>query len=179
MGSLIYNKERFNQKVDFSGLSWKHPREYSAWGVADVDIRFELIRYNLYFEIEIKGESVDFMRTCGSQKMAMFKLHQVLEKAGITAPLCWATHKQPLGEEVMAADCIVQDYLEKGFWKHDGKRTVKEFMSVYINKIIHPVVELEPEAPHCADCRLKSGCVANTDADEDEEEACPLFQRNV
>jgi len=138
MGSLIYNKERFNQKVDFTGLSWKHPREYSAWGVADVDIRFELIRYKLYFEIEIKGESVDFLKTCGSQKMAMFKLHQVLEGAGITAPLCWATHNQPIGEEVRAADCIVQDYLQKGKWIHDGKRTVKQFMTAYIHPIMHP-----------------------------------------
>ena len=177
MGSFIYNKERFNQTIDFIGLNWKHPREYSAWSVSNVDIRFELIRYKLYFEIEVKTESVNFFKTCGSQKMAMFKLHQVLEEAGITAPLCWATHKQPLGKEVIAANCIVQDYLEKGKWIRDGKRTVKEFMSVYIDKIIHPVVEFD--APHCTDCKLKEGCVANAEADEDEEQACPLFERGV
>ena len=172
MGSLIYNKERFNQKVDFTGLSWKHPREYSAWGVADVDIRFELIRYNLYFEIEIKHESVDFLNECKSQKMAMFKLHQVLEKGGIVAPLAWATHNTPSSQEVLAAECIVQDYLSKGRWIHVGDKTVKEFMTAFIKPIMHP-----EEPPHCADCRSFKTCIYNADCDEDDEMACPLFER--
>lgn len=174
MGSLVYNKERFNQKIDFSGLSWKHPREYSAWGVADVDIRFELIRYNLYFEIEIKHESVNLLKECKSQAMAMFKLHQVLEKSGIVAPLAWATHNTPSSQEVLAAECIVQDYLSKGKWIHVGDKTVKEFMTAFIKPIMHP-----QEPPHCADCRSFKTCIFNEDCDEDDEMACPLFERSL
>ena len=174
MGSLILNPKRFNQKVDFTGLSWLNPRERYAWGVADVDIRFELIRFNLYFEVELKHCSVNFLKDCGSQRMAMLKLHQILEAAGVTAPMCWASHDTSSDQEVLAAKCIVQDYLEKGKWVHDGNRTVKEFMSVYINKIIHP-----EDPPHCADCKSYEGCISNEDADEDDEMACPLFERDV
>lgn len=176
MGSLVYNRERFNQSVDFTGLSWRHPKEYSAWGVSDIDVRFELMRHKLYIEVEVKHESVDFNGKCKSQKRAMLNLHQVLENAGIKAPLCWATHKHPIGEEIVVADCIVQDYLEKGFWKHDGVRTVKKFMTSYIQPIINPIV-VEP--PHCEDCRFLEGCVSNEDADEDPEQACPLFERDL
>jgi len=106
--------------------------------------------------------------------MAMLKLHQVLEKGGIVAPLAWATHNTSASQEVLAAECIVQDYLSRGKWIHVGNKTVKEFMTAFIKPIMHP-----EEPPHCFDCVDYQKCIFNKDADEDDEQACKLFVRSI
>lgn len=168
MNVVIRNAVRFIQKVLFDRLFW------GKLSVSDVDLRYEWIREQLYIEGELKTSGVNFFKECGSQRFAMEQVHKVMEAYGVTAPLFWATHTTAEDKHIIAADCIVQDYLVKGRWIHDGNRTVRQFMDHYILPKLFP-----GEAPHCYDCISFKKCIFNGDCDEDEEQACPLFERKV
>ena len=169
MGNLIFNDARWRQQLDFDGLVWE-----GNLRPTDVDIVFEFGRKNLCIMGEIK--SGDARLPVGQRKL-LENYSKVHEASGILTPVFLARHNTPTGKDVMVQDCIVDSYYTGGKWTIDGKRTVKQFMTKYVDAALHPEIELEP--PHCADCKLKKGCISNADADEDEEQACPLFEREL
>ena len=163
MGELIVNDKRWRQMLDFDGLVWG-----GNLRPTDVDLVFEFGRYNLCIMGEIK--SGDARLPTGQRKL-LENYSNVHEKVGILAPVFLARHNTPIDKDVVVQKCVIDNYYTGGKWTVDGKRTVKEFMSHYVNNALNP--------PHCYDCKSYESCIMNADADEDDELACNLFERKV
>jgi len=164
MSTLIFNDKRWRQMLDFDGLVWE-----GNLRPTDVDLVFEFGRKNLCIMGEIK--SGDARLPVGQRKL-LENYSKVHEASGILTPVFLARHNTPIDEDVMVQDCIIDSYYTGGKWTVDGKRTVKQFMTKYVDAAIHPDA-------HCFDCKSFKTCISNKDADDDDEMACPLFERKV
>lgn len=123
----IVNPARKQQLIDYSGI------RYGKITPTDIDGFFEMIN-ELFIFYEFKYMDTEFPR---GQKMALERLIDVIQDGGMQAVLLICRHDvHNTDQEIIAADCIVDEYrYNKIWWKNNG-RTAKEITDNIIKKIL-------------------------------------------
>ena len=123
---MIQSMKRFNQFIDFSGITVGTIRPTDS----DGEIEYHDKAW-IFFEIKYNGKLIPY-----GQRVALERKINDLQRGGKEAVLFIADHDIEDAEiDVDAAACHVRCYYYRGTWYNGDERNLKEFVDAFIKSV--------------------------------------------